>query len=118
MKNLPCIIFLSALASLLLVTAAASLGVSFPLALVTSDIVGFSCAAGVLAIFLTDYAPRSSRSGAEPVRSTESKREIEPAAQAAVSRCSVVRRNEPFSDDSGTMATFGLRNDPATVSLM
>ena len=61
MKNLPCIIALSTIISLALLTACAVLGVSLPYALIASDIIAISCCAGVIAFFVAEYTPNRSR---------------------------------------------------------
>lgn len=116
MKNLPCIIFLSAIASLLLLAVACSLGAPIQYWYVAARILAVSGAAGMLAIFLADYAPRPSYhvgalQTAEPA----------PAARVVASRSRVGRSSErPFDITvvEGAMATLGLRNDPVTVSLI
>ena len=121
MKNLPCIIFLSAIASLLLLAVACSLGAPIQYWFVASRIAAVSGSAGVLAIFLADYAPRRSYRVAGAVRTAESAPAIVPAARAVASRGRLVRSSErPFDITvvEGAMATLGLRNDPVTVSLI
>lgn len=120
MKNLPCYIFLAAIASLVLLAAASSLGLSFPFLHVAAIVVGVSGAAGVLALFLVDYAPRSSRKSAA-ISSEETKRDTASAVPAAFNhRRMVFRRNRhpAGSAAGGTLVTLGLRNDPATLSLL
>ena len=121
MKNLPCVIIFSTFATLVLVTVVSFLGVSFPFAGVAPNIAGFSCAAGVFALFVANCASRRSRSVAAAVRATESRRENKPAMPAAARRNSVAPWIEMRSDGSvadGGLATLGLRKDPATNSLM
>lgn len=113
MKSLPCIIFLSAIASLLLLAVACSLGVPIQYWHVAARILAVSGAAGMLAIFLADYAPR-------PSYHVGALRTAEPARTVA-SRSRVVRSSErPFDITvvEGAMATLGLRNDPVTDSLI
>jgi hypothetical protein len=119
MKNLPCLIFLAAIASLILLAAASFLGLPFPLLHVASIVTGFFGAAGVLALFLVDYRPR--RAYDDPVVSpAEAKREIAPAMPAAFNLRRIVRPHQrtgrPVS--GGALATLGLNNNPATLSLL
>jgi len=115
MKNLPGIISLFAIASLALLAVASAFGVSIPYASVAWRMVVFSWAAGVLSIFVTDYAPRDSYSV-----SAEAKPEDVPVVRAAVSqRRMVPAKARPFAGaTTGAMATLGLANDPATVSML
>ena len=106
MKNLLGIISLFAIASLAVLAVASVLGFSSPSWSLVTRVIGFSWAAGVLAMFVTDYAPRRSYSvGA-----------VEPAAEAVPAV--VPAKARPYADAVPAMATFGLANDPATVSLM
>jgi hypothetical protein len=106
MKNLLGIISLFAIASLAVLAVASVLGFSSPSWSLVTRVIGFSWAAGVLAMFVTDYAPRRSYSvGA-----------VEPAAEAVPEI--VPAKARPYADAVPAMATFGLANDPATVSLM
>jgi hypothetical protein len=117
MKNLPCIIALSTIISLALLTACAVLGVSLPYAGIASDILGISCCAGVAAFFVADYTPNRSRPYID-LGVAEPKREV---ALAPVRQRYVPRPIELPVDDEITvnlMATLGLRREPATVSLM
>ena len=118
MKNLPCIIFLSAIASLLLLAVASALGVSIAYWSVAAHIGAFSGAAGVLAIFLTDYAPRRGYNAGPALPNAEA------ATALGVTR-TVRSRLAPANERpldvtviEGAMATLGLRNDPATVSII
>ena len=116
MKNLPCIIASSALISLVLVTIAASLIDSFPYVLVVTHIIGFSGGAGLLSLFLADYAPRSCDA---EVPAAQTERKVKPVAPPVVrQRGMVVSTDHPFgalTDEA--MATLGMCNDPATLSL-
>jgi membrane protein implicated in regulation of membrane protease activity len=104
MKNLPAIISLFATVSLALLAAAAALGVSCPYWTLALQVAGFAWAAGVLAIFLTDYAPNRATAA---IRVMETPRENVPATARA------------FDDTviGEVMATLGLDTDQATVSL-
>ena len=117
MKNLPCIIACSALVSLVLVTIAASLIDSFPYVLVVTHIIGFSGGAGLLSLFLADYAPRSCDAA---VPTAEAEYEVKPAVQTVVRQHGMVVSTEhPFGGalTDEAMATLGMCNDPATLSL-
>ena len=118
MKNLLGIISLFAIASLAVLAVASVLGVSSPSWPVVTRIVGFSWVAGVLALFVTDYAPRHTYNDRATVRTAAAK----PAAvRAAVSPRRMVpatARRFAGAATAGAMATLGLANDPATVSLM
>lgn len=113
MKTFPLIISVAAIAGLVFLAAAATLGVSFPFAFVASHLVGYSCAAGVLTFFLKDYAPRTPRFDAEAFRAAEAKRESETAVATGPDQ-----RPCPDSIAEEALATLGFCNDPATVSLM
>ena len=108
MKNLPGIISLFAIASLAVLAVASVLGVSSPSWSVVTRIVGFSWAAGVLAMFVTDYAPRHTYN----IGATECTAEAVPAVVPVQAR--------PYAGavTAEAMATLGLANDPATVSLI
>ena len=106
MENLPGIISLFAIASLAVLAVASVLGVSSPSWSVVTRIVGFSWAAGVLAMFVTDYAPRHTYN----IGATECTAEAVPAVVPVQAR--------PYAGAAEAMATLGLANDPATVSLM
>ena len=106
MKNLPGIISLFAIASLAVLAVASVLGVSSPSWSVVTRIVGFSWAAGVLAMFVTDYAPRHTYN----IGATECTADAVPAVVPVQAR--------PYAGAAEAMATLGLANDPATVSLM
>ena len=108
MKNLPGIISLFAIASLAVLAVASVLGVSSPSWSVVTRIVGFSWAAGVLAMFVTDYAPRHSYNVGAAVRTAEAMPAVVPAQARPYAGAATAE----------AMATFGLANDPATVSLL
>jgi hypothetical protein len=118
MKNLPCYIFLAAIASLVLLTAVSSLVPSISFIDAAVVIVGFSGAAGVIALFLADYTRRSYDDRPD-VSAEEPKREVAPATPAAVSRRHWVLRNKRPATGSVTnaMAALRLGNDPATLSM-
>jgi hypothetical protein len=108
MKNLPGIISLFAIASLAVLAVASVLGVSNPSWFVITRVVGFSWAAGALAMFVTDYAPRHSYNVGAAERTAEAMPEVVPA------------KARPYAGavTAEAMATLGLANDPATVSLL
>ena len=108
MKNLLGIISLFAIASLAVLAVASVLGFSSPSWSLVTRVVGFSWAAGVLAMFVTDYAPRHSYNVGAAVRTAEAMPEVVPA------------KARPYADaaTAEAMATLGLANDPATVSLL
>jgi hypothetical protein len=119
MKNIPYVIAFSAFIGLVLLAVFAAMGISLPFAYIASDIVGFSCAAGVLSFLIMDYAPRG---GYQPVdiRVVEPKLEIVRADPPAADTCGVpVPIEVPFYDEVtlNLMSTFGASNDPATVSM-
>jgi hypothetical protein len=120
MKNLTAIISLFAITSLALLAVAAFLGVSCPYWSVAWRVAGFAWAAGVLGLFLTDYAPHHPYTVGAAVRVTEPQRESVPAVRAiARHRRRVPATAQPFDDTGieGAMATVGFCNDPATVSM-
>ena len=108
MKNLLGIISLFAIASLAVLAVASVLGVSSPSWSVVTRIVGFSWAAGVLAMFVTDYAPRHSYNVGAVGCPAAAEHEVVPA------------KARPYAGavTAEAMATLGLANDPATVSLL
>jgi hypothetical protein len=108
MKNLPGIISLFAIASLAVLAVASVLGFSSPSWSVVTRVVGFSWAAGVLAMFVTDYAPRHTYQVGAAARTAEAMPEAVPAKARPYAR----------AVPAEAMATLGLANDPATVSLM
>jgi hypothetical protein len=110
MKNLLGIISLFAIASLAVLAVASVLGVSSPSWPVVTRIVGFSWAAGVLALFVTDYAPRHTYNVGATVRTA--------AAVSSRRMIPVKARRFAGAATAGAMATLGLANDPATISLM
>jgi hypothetical protein len=114
MKKLPCLIALAAIASPVLFTIASVAGVSLPFPLDASSLVGFSCASGALAFTLADYAPCASRRATPALRGEETKLVRKPAAPAA----GWPERSVDDREAGGALAAFGLRPDPATVSLM
>ena len=113
MKNLPTIISLAAVATFLLLGCAAVVGVSSPSWSLATRVAGFAWAAGAIGLFLTDYSPRHSYGDRAAIRV--------PAAQAVVSQRRVVpAKARPAADSApaGAVATLGVCNEPATVSLM
>jgi len=121
MKNLFGMIALFAVASLVLLVVAAIAGVSSPTWTVASRVASFAWAAGMLALFVTDYTPRHSYAESITARATVAARESVPVAKAAASqRRMVPARTRPAADPSpaGALATLGLYHDPVTVSLL
>jgi hypothetical protein len=121
MKNLPAIISIATVAVLLLLAVAASVIDSLPFALIASYVVGFACSLSLLALFVADYAPRSPRLIALVSSEAEEKRAHGAAARAAATEHLLDHQADaPYSDPITVnfMATMGLRNDPATVSLV
>jgi len=120
MKNLPLILSFSAVIGLVLLIVSAALGVPVPFARVALDIVELSVVAGVVGFFLADYArPRSRDYG--PVRVAEPTREVARVAPAALDERLIPVPVELPIDEAVTvnfMETLGMRNNPATVSLM
>ena len=114
MKTLSCIISVAALAGLVLLAAASVLGLSFPFALVASQVVGFSSAAGVFAFFLRDYAPRGRRYDAVKVRKPAAHRQETFAPGRRGARSGAGEYYHSVAE--GALLTLGLRNDPATLS--
>jgi hypothetical protein len=117
MKNLPCIVALSGIFGVVLVTAASFLGLRVPYLFVVSHLVGFSVAAGVLALFLADYAPRKSR-GLSPVWA-EAKPLAQPAEPARTRQRRAFRPPVRLYGDSAPaedMTFLNLRYEPATLS--
>jgi hypothetical protein len=113
MKNLLGIVSLLAVASLAVLAVASVLGVSSPSWPVVTRIVGFSWAAGVLALFVTDYAPRHTYNVSATVRAA-----AVPAAVSPRRMVPATARRFAGAATAEAMATLGLTNDPATVSLM
>ena len=113
MKNLPCLLTFSAVLGLLLLAAAATLGISLPFDRIAPAIVAVSCAAGVLGFLMVDYAPGRTRPTVA-VRVAEPRRVVAPAP-------SLRRIPSPVSYDDGItvniMSTLGVRTVASTVSL-
>jgi hypothetical protein len=111
MKNLPCLVFLSAAAGLLVLALASAFGAPFSLLLVASYWTGISATAGVLTMAFRDYAPRHST----PLHSSEpvSDAKVEAAENAWLARFkhSGNRRDESDPD----LTTFGLRRGSTTL---
>lgn len=105
MKNLPGYILLASLACLVLLTVVSCLGVDFPYLPLTAHLVGITCAAGVVAIFLGDYA-------SPPETPADPANETEPVNQPATRAPG--RRHPPVGP---AVPSLGLHHDPATVSL-
>ncbi len=99
MKNLPCIIFLVATASLLLIGTASSISAPFPLLLVASHAVGCYGAAVLLAGLLADHAPRAPFFDLPAREIAVSKRDAGPTASAAVIHLELPGGNQAFADD-------------------
>ena len=119
MKNLTALISLVAIASLAVLAVASVLGFCSPSWSVASRMIGLSCAAGMLAMFVTDYAPRRPYGVSAVARAAEAKREYVPVVRAAVSQQRMVpAKARPFwgAAPAGALATLGLTNNPATVS--
>jgi hypothetical protein len=117
MKNLPCIVTIATLVSLAFLAAAAACGVPLPYASLASDIIGFSCCAGVVAFFAMDYSTDRSRNRAyfEPVAA---KREVIPATVGRARNLEAISLPVDTDITINLMATLGSWSEPATVSLM
>jgi hypothetical protein len=120
MKTLPCLLALLAVASLALLAVAAALGVTLPYCSVALRLVALAWVAGVLAIFVADYAPRRPL-GVGPVLPSV---EAQPAFVRSPSIATGQRRSMPvlartFDDTIVTadIATLGLSYNPATLSM-
>lgn len=119
MKNITCFVLLSPLVGLGLLALTSTLGFSFPFALVAAHLLGFTCAAGALVMFLKDYAPRPRRlinlapvtTAAESVKAPAF-RTVPPARPA-------VRPTTPRPQPGvrPALPSLGFTNDPATLSL-
>ena len=112
MKNLPCYIILATFVSLVLLMAVASFRISLPFIDIASLIIGYAATAAILAVAFTDGAPRSARTSVKAAEA-ESTREAVPARPHRATR-----RAPAGSVPGGVLATLGVVNDPATVSLM
>ena len=107
MKNLPALVMLAATAVLVALAAAAVAGVTFPYWTVTLQVAAFAWAAGMLAVFVADYAPRRTGPAPTVAPAAAPRRAPEPAARSVPADAFRV----------GAMATLGLGNNPATLSL-
>jgi len=117
MKNLPYIVSLATIICLVVLAALAALGLSLPYVSIASDIVGFSCGAGVFSFFLADYGAGRPNHYVD-LRAAEPKREVALAAQASRGRAR--RRVElPFETaiTLELMSEVRLREDLSTLSL-
>lgn len=117
MKNLSCILSFSAVIGLVLVAACAALGVSLPFGSVILGIAGYSCAVGLFAFVLADYAPRR---GYVPLALRAEEPQPEPAPAVESEQDNPVPSDLPYGDPItvNLMATLEMRNDPDTVSLV
>jgi hypothetical protein len=120
MKNLASLLALLAVASLVLLAVAASLGVTLPYSSVALRLVALASVAGVLSIFLADYAPR------RPLRAGPALPSMAPHSVSARPARVVVRQRRRVPamarsyDDTivtGTIATLGLGHQPVTLSM-
>jgi hypothetical protein len=117
MKNYRCLVFLLPVVGLGFLGIASALGFSFPFALVAAHLVGFTCATGVLAIFLKDYAPRR-RYPSGTLYHTAGSEAGTAQPSRPVSRPSVrPARNGPRTVKGNELPAFGLVNNPATLSI-
>ncbi len=107
MKNLPVFVMLFATAVLVALGAAAVAGVTFPYWSAALQVAAVAWAAGMLAVFVADYAPR--RTGPAPV--------VVPAAEPSRAPVPAARTAPADAFPVEAMATLGLGNDPATLSL-
>jgi hypothetical protein len=119
MKNLPCLVLLTPIAGLGILALASTFGFEFPFAFVAAHLLGFTCAAGALVIFLKDYAPRRDRLiNTIPVTT--------PAAPANESASRIVMRSLPTlrrstrraqRDSRAAIPARVFTRDPATLTL-
>ena len=111
MKNLPCFVFLSAAAGLLVLALASAFGAPFPLLLVASYWTGISATAGVLTLAFSDYVPRRSTSlpSSEPVAYAK----VEAAENAWLARFK--HKGNRRDDSDPDLTTFGLRRGSNTL---
>jgi hypothetical protein len=117
MKNLPYIVLLAPILCLVILAALAALGVSLPYISIASDIVGFSCGAGVISFFLADYAAGRPNHYVD-LRSAEPKSEVALVAPTRQKRAR--RRVElPFEPAMtlNLMREIRLRDEPSNLSL-
>jgi hypothetical protein len=117
MKNLSCILSFSAVIGLVLVAACAALGVSLPFGSVILGVAGYSCAVGLFAFVLADYAPRR---GYVPLALRAEEPQLEAAPSAESEQDDHVPSDLPYAEPItvNLIATLEMRNDPATVSLL
>jgi len=104
MKSLPALVLLFATAVLAAIAVAAVLGVSFPYWSVALRVAAVAWAAGMLAVFVADYAPRHTGPAPVAVPAAAPRRAPVPAATA-----------DAFPVEA--MATLGLDRGPATFSV-
>jgi hypothetical protein len=117
MKNLPYIVSLATIICLVILAALAALGVSLPYVSIASDVIGFSCGAGVLSFFLADYAAGRPNHYVD-LRSAEPKSEVALVAPTGQKRAR--RRVELPLDPATTLnliREIRLRDEPSTLSL-
>ncbi|HVT74408.1 MAG TPA: hypothetical protein VHD61_14835 [Lacunisphaera sp.] len=115
MKNLPCYLVLATFASLVLLVAVASCGVRLPVFDIASHIIGYAAAATVLAVAITDKAPRplDATTDAAAVKTTAEPASARPRRAARWDERPAI---ESLAEDA--LATLNMHNDPATVSIM
>lgn len=117
MKNLPYIVSLATIICLVVLAALAALGLSLPYIAIASDVVGFSCGAGVFSFFLADYAAGRPNHYVD-LRAAEPKREVALATPAS-RRCARRKAELPFEAAMALklMSEVRLSDDLSTLSL-
>ncbi len=101
MKSLPALVILIATAGLVATAIAAALGVPCSFCAIVLRVSALAWAAGAVAVFVADYAPRHTGPAVEP------RRERAPAAQTDPADAIPLE----------TLPTLGLSGNPATFSL-
>jgi hypothetical protein len=115
MKNLPAIVSLSIIATLLLLAVAASVNTSVSFALIASYVVGFACAASMVASLIVDYNSAPTLIELE-VRRTAEELKRQDAEDRLAARALAQTYDDPITVNF--MSTFSIRNEPPTVSLL
>lgn len=105
MKNISYLVLVSPLVGFGLLALASTLGYSFSFAFVAAHLLGFTCAAGALVMFLKDYAQPSRHSTRTTHRAVHTEAVTHP----------VTPRSRPAP--RAAVPALGFTNNPATLTI-
>jgi hypothetical protein len=109
MKNLTYLVLISPFVGFGLLALASTLGYSFPFALVAAHLLGFTCAAGALVMFLKDYAAPSRYSARTAHRTAHAGTVLHPVVRPMMPRAHPTPRV--------SMPVLGFTHNPATLTI-